>query len=61
MLGLQSNYHQLWAFRTTKHDNSGLAIELILALCKSLCRRVAANFHEDIKMSRRDDRSGEEA
>lgn len=52
--GIQSNYHQSWAFRTAKHDNSGPAIELISAICKSLCQRVVANSRGGTKMSRRD-------
>lgn len=56
-VGPESTYHQLWAFHTAKHDNSGPAIELISALCKSPCQRVAGGFRVDTERSRRDDRS----
>lgn len=44
-------------FRTTRHDNSGQAIELILELHKWPCRQEAAGSRVDTKTSRHDDHS----
>lgn len=44
-------------FHTTKHDNSGPAIEPISALCKWPCRRAAEGSRVGTATSRHDGRS----